>query len=790
MIKMLFDEFDKGKLDFKRITTKSKNESSSRPLFLFENEFYICEEFVIEYYKSKGYDAFFSENSTWSKLIKILLKDIFKEFKKIRKEKKYKVGFYDDEFFKLCEDKISDRFSYLKNINIVDLIKNERIKPNLKEKIIKICNSIDHEKILFVLYDWIQDYSRKTNGFPDLFVFNDDEAFFCEVKSAGDFLSAKQVRAHEVLINAGIDVVIFGVNKQEYWILEEKNKYFNEDFYDEFSFKETYDYKIKIANRVYKELENENIYDIRTYMFTHYDLNTFLGFLNVLNDYKHEHQIKILKNIDDTILIKSKHEGEKIKNLKYLSEGYYFEERGYYQQAVDKYKHVNNYYGCNKLCICYRKLKEFEKEINLTYEVINNVDFIEEDCKVNFKKRARRFIKNPKNISVYKTGNKCPICGDEEVIVELHKRGDVKIRICMNGSCYWYGGIYTGNVNGFSYTDDLKNMQVDNDLKNSKFKQMRYDKIKKNKLKYSLELKKEQMYQFKNNKSYLENVEIKRELINKGETLVKEKNHDGAIEFFNDLISNELFVNDYYPHLMLTKAYHEANDFENETNTIINFLKSGISCRKSNLTFFINQLKKLNYHKVNELKEYYNSHGAKNRKLSNVPVPLATNLKKGSKINKKPLKYPLDYFKNEFIFNHDLSYDEKIKFKKNLIMQGELLIKNKDYDKAIVYFKGLVNHELFINDCYPYERLSDAYKKDKRRLEEVDLLINFFKSGIYCDKKQLRKFKRRLKQLNKYGFYDYAEIEELEYEFLQKGALNKSLSDNPILSAAKIMNSN
>ena len=82
---MLFDQFDKGKLDFKCIITKSKNESSSRPLFLFENEFYICEDFVIEYYKSKGYDAFFSENSIWSNLIKILLKDIFKDFKKIRK---------------------------------------------------------------------------------------------------------------------------------------------------------------------------------------------------------------------------------------------------------------------------------------------------------------------------------------------------------------------------------------------------------------------------------------------------------------------------------------------------------------------------------------------------------------------------------------------------------------------------------------------------------------------------------------------------------------------------------
>ena len=108
---MEFQNLNPGDLDFILLTTKSKRESSSRPLFLFEDEYYLCEEFVIKYYESKGYSAFFSENAPWNKLIKVLLKDIFKEFKKISKQKNYKSGFYNNEFFEICEDKINERLS-------------------------------------------------------------------------------------------------------------------------------------------------------------------------------------------------------------------------------------------------------------------------------------------------------------------------------------------------------------------------------------------------------------------------------------------------------------------------------------------------------------------------------------------------------------------------------------------------------------------------------------------------------------------------------------------------------
>ena len=720
---MEFQNLNPGDLDFILLTTKSKRESSSRPLFLFEDEYYLCEEFVIKYYESKGYSAFFSENAPWNKLIKVLLKDIFKEFKKISKQKNYKSGFYNNEFFEICEDKINERFNYLKNTNLLDVIENQRIKKKIKDKIIKFCQYLHQDQILLVLYNWIQNYSKKSKGFPDLFVFNKDNCFFCEVKSPADFLSPNQIRNHEMLIDSGIDVKVFGVNKPQYWINEEKVKYFNEDFYDEFSFKETYDFKIKIANRVYDELKNENIEETRNYMLAHYDLDTFLGFLNVLNNYSFEEKIEFLNMLDENIITKSNHEGLKIHNLRYLSKGYYFEVRGWYDKAIDEYKHVKNYFGCNKLCICYRKLKDFESEVNLTYDVINNVSFIEEECKVNFKKRAHRFIKNKNAISVYKTNNKCPICGEEEVIVVLHKRGELQIKICMNGSCYWYGGLYNGSLAGLMEIHELGNMQIDKNLKNSKFAEIRKEKFRKNKLKYKLELKKEHDYQFDNNKSFEENVEIKYDLTLHGDKLIKNKQYDEAIEFFNELLSNELFINDYYPYLKLSKIYNEKSDIESEIEIITNFFKSDIFARKSTIAHFEKRLYDLDYLQINQLMDYYKNHGAKNRKLSEIPVPSASYIKQGRKYKIKPLKYSPQDFDSIVSFNQNLTNEEKIEFKKELIIKGESYIKNKEYDKAIAFFTRLLTHRLFINDYYQYNRLSYVYKKEKR--------INYKRRIIY-----------------------------------------------------------
>ena len=88
---MQFKNHASGNLNFINLSTRI-NSKYGRPLFLFEGSYYNSEEFAVQYYKSKGYYAFFSENEAWKILLNILFKDVFKRFKKIAWQKGYKYG--------------------------------------------------------------------------------------------------------------------------------------------------------------------------------------------------------------------------------------------------------------------------------------------------------------------------------------------------------------------------------------------------------------------------------------------------------------------------------------------------------------------------------------------------------------------------------------------------------------------------------------------------------------------------------------------------------------------------
>ena len=787
--KIEFKNYPQGNLEFKNVKSKI-NTKSDRPLFPLEGEYYTSEEFVIQYYKSNGYDAFFCENKPWRSLLKSLFKDVLKKFKIISKQMGYRGGFYDNEIFKKCEDEINERFNYLKNINLLDEVKKLSIKIKLKNKILKICELLEDDQVLSILYFMLQDFTNRKRGFPDLFVFNDNKFFFCEVKANTDVLSAYQVRNHEQLLKTGIDVCLFSINKSETFINEEKWKYFNEDFYDVNNFKEKYDFKIKIANRIHKELENNQIDKIKTEFLSYYDLYTYIGFLNLMKDYSYDKKVKTLDNIDEIILNQSKKEGIKIRNLHYLSNGLYYEERGLYSQAIEEYKNAKDFYGYNKLCMCYRKVKDFENEVNLTYDAINNISGIPYDCKVYFKSRAQRFTKNKKRILVYKTGNKCPICGGDEVVVILKSRGNLKIRICDNGSCYWYGGVYKLNIENLEKVIDLKDFNVDKNLKNSVSKFSNKQRRKKQKSLFKKTEKPEK------DENYAKNLEMKYELILKGESLFKNKSYNESVEFYKELLNHELFINDYYPFVMLVKSYKGLKRHDMEVKVIKEFFKSGRYCKQSVLKRFKKRLLKLDelgyfdYSTVNELEKEFQNNGAKNLKLCRVPVSFAREIKSNKKrLKQTPLKYSPEYFDKDVEFDSNINLDEKIKFKYKLIMKGEKLYKSRKYGKAIAFYTRLLSHELFINDYYPYFELVRILHKDKRYDKEVETIIEFFKSGIYCGEDQLIWFKRRLRRLSRYGFYDYSKISYLEYEYDINGALKGDFSNQPVPIANEIKKS-
>lgn len=774
-----------GNLGFINVSAKM-NTKFERPLFKFENSFYKSEEFAIQYYKSKGYNTFFSENYPWKAMLKTLFNDIFKEFKKISKQKGFKSGFYDNEFFILCEEEINDRFNYLNNINLIDEFKmHHRIKS--KHKILKICKLLEDEQILSILYYILQDYHNRIRGFPDLFVYNDDEFFFCEVKANTDVLSAYQVRNHEQLIKTGIDVCVFSIHKSEDYIKEEKWKYFNDDFYNVDDFKEKYEFKIKTAHKIQNELEDNHIDKIKTKIISDYDLCTYMGFLNIMKDYSHDEKVKTLENIDKIIINKSKKEGVKIRNLHYLSKGLYYEERGLYHQAIEEYKNANDFYGYNQLCICYRKIKDYENEVNLTYNAINNILGIPADCKLHFKTRAQEFTKNKKSITVYKTNNKCPNCGGNEVVVVLKRKNNLKIKICDNGRCYWYGGLYTQDVGELERVTDLKKFNTDRNLSKSFSKFTNRRRQKKQESLFKKTKKSEE------NKDYTKNWKKKYELIIKGESLLNNNQYNESLEFYNELLYHDLFINDYYPFVMLVKSYKGLKQHKNEVEVIEQFFKSGRYCKQSVLKRFKKRLMELDelgyfdYSTIDELEEEFWNNGAKNLRLCRVPLSLAREMKFSKECLKKPpLKYSPDDFDSEVEFDNNLNNTEKINFKYKLILKGEKLYRSRQYDKAIAFYTRLLTHELFINDYYPYFKLTRILHKEKRYDKEVETITEFFKSGIYCDKNKLEWFKNRLRRLSRYGYYDYSEISLLEYEFDTNGALKEELSNQPVLSADEI----
>lgn len=781
-----FKKYAQGNLEFINVSTRI-NKKSDRPLFLFEDEYYKSEEFVIKYYNSNGYDAFFSENDPWKRLLRTLFKDIFKEFKKISKQKGYRSGFYDNEFFMICQDEINDRINYLKNTNIVDEIERNKVRARSKNKILKICELLDDDQILSILYYMLQDYNNRIRGFPDLLVFNDEGFFFCEVKANTDVLSAYQVRNHEKLLNTGIDVCLFSINKSQSFIKEEKWKYFNEDFYDVDNFKEKYDFKVKTANKIHEELKDYQIDEIKNKFFSNYDLDIYMGFLNIMKDYPLNKKVDILKNIDEIILNQAKKEGTKIKNLRYLSKGMYYEERGLYLQAIEEYKNANDFYGYNQLCICYRKIKDYENEVGLTYDAINNISGIPSDCKVYFKTRAQRFTKNKKRIEVFKTNNKCPVCGGNEVVVVLQRRNNLKIIICDNGSCYWYGGIYESDLNQLEKVTDLKDFNVDTKLRKSVSKLGNRQRRNKQKSLFEKESKPE------SDGDYAKNLEIKYELILKGESLLNNKDYDESLEFYTELMDHELFINDYYPYVMLVKSYKGLKQHDMEVEVIQEFFKSGRYCKQSAIKRFKKRLQELDemgyydYSTINELEEEFMNNGYKNMKQSRVPLPRARDIKSSkNRLKQKPLKYSPDYFDSEVEFDPNSSYEEKIKFKQELISKGESLFKKRKYGKAIAFYTRLINHELFANDYYPYFQLAKVLHKDKRYDMEIEVIEQFFKAGIYCNENTMKWFKGRLRRLTRYGYYDFSKFPSLEYEYDTNGALKEELSNQPVPTVNKI----
>ena len=116
---MNFKEYERKDISFIFVSANCHMKNYLQPLFEFNGEYYHTEKFAIEYFKSKGYNAFFCENEVWIKLFVYLLNDELKRNSTHKPDIRNIYDYlYDDEFFKDNEEKIIKRFNHLKNINL------------------------------------------------------------------------------------------------------------------------------------------------------------------------------------------------------------------------------------------------------------------------------------------------------------------------------------------------------------------------------------------------------------------------------------------------------------------------------------------------------------------------------------------------------------------------------------------------------------------------------------------------------------------------------------------------
>ncbi|WP_405267818.1 helicase C-terminal domain-containing protein [Methanobrevibacter sp.] len=83
----------------------------------------------------------------------------------------------------------------------------------------------------------------------------------------------------------------------------------------------------------------------------------------------------------------------------------------------------------------------------------------------------------------------------------------------------------------------------------------------------------------------------KQKLMEIGDAYIESGEYEKGFYFFRRLLKNDLFINDDYPYLNLTKVYHESQLYEQEIQIIMQFLNSGIE--SNNIDYFKKRLDEL-----------------------------------------------------------------------------------------------------------------------------------------------------------------------------------------------------
>lgn len=235
--------YDNSKIIFKNILLNQQEDNEYINEYINHNM--SPEDFIIEHYKSKGYNSFFAENNYW--VVLFLMFYFYEDFVEL---------YFPHEPAFLTAIHNEDRINKMENINvnILDDIPNlinyviEAYFYNLShetndltdwdenndglnkffsiDELLVSILYLDNEQLKLIFKRMADGFKYYTSGFPDLIVYNGHEFFFVEVKSKKDTPSFKQIQWHKFLTEVvGIDVVLFMIDKSEDNLIKIKESY-------------------------------------------------------------------------------------------------------------------------------------------------------------------------------------------------------------------------------------------------------------------------------------------------------------------------------------------------------------------------------------------------------------------------------------------------------------------------------------------------------------------------------------------------------------------------------------
>lgn len=183
---------------------------------------------AIQYYQANGYQAFFSENEPWRMLFGLLFWDIIYDtnVQAIHNPlQRVPSDFFLPEFYQRRAPQLEERLKEAKSTEAMEIIvKNTYVEKfgitnvlvpwfeDSLQKVLTILSILSAEKIHLILSEMSKNMRENTRGFPDLFVWNENEYAFIEIKSPTDRLSSRQLQWQHFFLEHGIHSRIVRVN--------------------------------------------------------------------------------------------------------------------------------------------------------------------------------------------------------------------------------------------------------------------------------------------------------------------------------------------------------------------------------------------------------------------------------------------------------------------------------------------------------------------------------------------------------------------------------------------------